>query len=275
VVKTADSLTTDDAAETQRAPRVPRRPPPARPEPATAAIDTVDLRMVVTYLTRVRSLVHRYHGLLTRLDTALGDGDHGDNVVAGFDAIESLLRDETYDSIGEILSAVGRVLASSLGGASGSLYGSAFMAAGLAAGEAVTVEARAVGPLLQAGAAAIARRGHCKVGDKTMYDTVKPASDAFVAATAHSASALEAIFEAVAAGRSGMASTRNLTARRGLAIRLGARSVGHVDPGAVSAFVLLVALVPPGVGTGLRKSLPSSVAATGEGSGGPSQGARP
>lgn len=209
---------------------------------------TVDLSAVITYLERVRSLVRRHHGLLTRLDAALGDGDHGDNMVAGFDAVDAFVRDEQVVSIGDLLSSVGRVLASSLGGASGSLYGSAFMAAGLAAGDVPNLAATNVGRLLEAGASAIARRGHCAVGDKTMYDTIRPAADTFVAAVDGGASALDATLEAVAAGRSGMASTRPLAARRGLALRLGPRSIGHVDPGAVSAFLLLAAMVPPGIG---------------------------
>jgi dihydroxyacetone kinase-like protein len=41
----------------------------------------------------------------------------------------------------------------------------------------------------------------------------------------------------------GMRSTRSLVARRGLALRLGAGSAGHLDPGAVSCFILLAAMV--------------------------------
>jgi dihydroxyacetone kinase-like protein len=39
-----------------------------------------------------------------------------------------------------------------------------------------------------------------------------------------------------------MRATAAMVARRGLALRLGERSVGHRDPGAVSCFVLLLAL---------------------------------
>lgn len=227
-------------------------------------LETVDLAALVMYLEHVGSLVHRYHGLLTRLDAVLGDGDHGDNVVAGFDAVASFLRHETVESVGELLSSVGRVLASSLGGASGSLYGSAFMAAGLAAGDIPNVTGTDLGRLLDAGASAIARRGHCDVGDKTMYDTLRPAADTFLLSVRRGDTAVEATLAAVAAGRAGMASTRRLVARRGLALRLGQRSIGHVDPGAVSAFLLLVALVPPGTRTGLRSLRPTNDSARGE-----------
>jgi dihydroxyacetone kinase-like protein len=184
--------------------------------------------------------------VLGRLDTALGDGDHGDNVVAGFDAVAVFLGGHEAQSMGELLSGVGRVLASSLGGASGSLYGSAFMAAGLAAGDSRYLTPAEVGNLLEAGASAIARRGHCRVEDKTMYDTIKPAADAYSAAIERGLGSFEAAQGAFDAGRAGMASTRQMVARRGLALRLGPRSVGHVDPGAVSAFLLIAALVRTG-----------------------------
>jgi dihydroxyacetone kinase-like protein len=227
-------------------------------------VETIDLDDAVTYLRYVASLAHRYHGLLTRLDTVLGDGDHGDNVVAGFDAVEALLHEVTRESMGEFLSSVGRILASSLGGASGSLYGSAFMAAGLEVGDVPVIRGADLGRVLGAGASAIARRGHCDVGDKTMYDTLRPAADTFLLAVNGGATILEATRAAVVAGRAGMASTRRLIARRGLALRLGPRSIGHVDPGAVSAFLLLAALLPPGTKTGLRPLPPTIGSESGE-----------
>jgi dihydroxyacetone kinase-like protein len=220
------------------------------------APETVDVPAVVTYFGHVLGLVRRHHGLLTRLDIALGDGDHGDNVMAGLEAVASYLPEQRAETVGELLSGVGRVLASSLGGASGSLYGSAFMAAGLAAGASESLEPAEIGRLLEAGAAAIARRGHCQVEDKTMYDTVKPAADAFARAIERGEGVSAAAHETVVAARAGMYSTREMIARRGLAMRLGPRSVGHVDPGAVSAFLLLAALIRTGSATteGLSRS---------------------
>jgi dihydroxyacetone kinase-like protein len=87
----------------------------------------------------------------------------------------------------------------------------------------------------------LARRGRCTVGDKTILDTLRPAADAYAAVVAADGIPSQAALAAVAAARRGMRSTRPLIARRGLALRLGARSAGHLDPGAVSCLVLLVA----------------------------------
>jgi dihydroxyacetone kinase-like protein len=89
--------------------------------------------------------------------------------------------------------------------------------------------------MLDAAANGLARRGRCVVGDKTILDTLRPAADAALAGDSFSPMLM-------AAWR-GMGSTRDLVARRGLALRLGARSAGHLDPGAVSCFILLAAMV--------------------------------
>ncbi len=96
--------------------------------------------------------------------------------------------------------------------------------------------------MLRAAADGLARRGRCTVGDKTILDTLAPAAAAFEAAAARRPAAPEAYALAVRAGRDGARSTRALVARRGLALRLGERSAGHLDPGAVSCVLLLRAL---------------------------------
>jgi dihydroxyacetone kinase-like protein len=99
-----------------------------------------------------------------------------------------------------------------------------------------------VAGMLMAAAAGLARRGRCAVGDKTILDTLQPAADALGAALAADASPAEAQRAAIEAARRGMRSTAGMIARRGLALRLGERSIGHRDPGAVSCLVLLLAL---------------------------------
>jgi dihydroxyacetone kinase-like protein len=82
----------------------------------------------------------------------------------------------------------------------------------------------------------------CRPGDKTILDTLEPAVTAFESAIARGDDLEVAWVAAVRAGAAGMRATRDLVARRGLAIRLGERSVGHRDPGAASCLLLLCAL---------------------------------
>ena len=215
-------------------------PSPTSPGVSDATIDAADIRAA---LHRARRAVDRHAAALTRLDAVLGDGDHGDNLSTGFGAVEDLLADMPPDSApGDLLRAVGHRLVATVGGASGPLYGTAFIEAGFAAGDADRLDPSLIGEMLTAAAAGLARRGRSAVGDKTILDTLGPAADAFAGSIAGGGSAHDAQAAALLAARAGMRSTRPLVARRGLALRLGERSVGHLDPGAVSCFILLLAL---------------------------------
>jgi dihydroxyacetone kinase-like protein len=204
---------------------------------STAALD---LRVG---LERCNRVIARHARYLTRLDAILGDGDHGDNLVIGLRAVSELLAELPESTPpGEILQAVGHRLVAAVGGASGPLYGTACIEAGFRAGNSETLDGRTVASMFRAAADGLARRGRCQPGDKTILDTLAPAADAFGGAIEAGEDIPTAYRAAITAGRAGMRSTRDLVARRGLALRLGERSVGHLDPGAVSCLLLLRAL---------------------------------
>jgi dihydroxyacetone kinase-like protein len=199
---------------------------PARPIDGTA---------VRAALARCRVVMERHAQALTRLDAVLGDADHGDNLVIGFRAVNAMMLDLPGDTPpGELLRAAGHQLVAAAGGASGPLYGTAFLEAGARAGDGATIERSMLADMLDAAAIGVARRGRCRVGDKTILDALRPAADAL--------SAYGSWAVAVDAAARGARATRPLVARRGLALRLGPRSVGHLDPGAVSCTLLLRAL---------------------------------
>jgi phosphoenolpyruvate---glycerone phosphotransferase subunit DhaL len=205
--------------------------------------DVIDATNVRAALGRCRVVIERHAGYLTRLDAVLGDGDHGDNLVIGFRAVEAMLAELPQDTPpGELLRAVGHRLVAAVGGASGPLYGTAFLEAGATAGDAPSIDPTTLGPMLVAASEGLARRGRCAVGDKTILDALRPAADAFAGATSSDDSARNAMAAAVRAAARGMRSTRPLVARRGLALRLGERSIGHLDPGAASCALLLRAI---------------------------------
>ena len=207
---------------------------------AGASVDAVALR---AGLARCGRIVARHARHLTRLDAVLGDGDHGDNLVIGLRAVDETLADlPPTTPPGELLQAVGHRLVAAVGGASGPLYGTACIEAGFVAGRSDVVDGPHLAAMFRAAAAGLARRGRCQPGDKTILDTLSPAADAFERAIADGETVEAAYRAALRAGLVGMRSTRDLVARRGLALRLGDRSVGHLDPGAVSCLLLLSAL---------------------------------
>lgn len=209
-------------------------------EPTTRSVDAAVIR---DGLARCNRIVERHARHLTHLDGILGDGDHGDNLVIGLRAVQDLLSELPADTPpGELLRAVGHRLVAAVGGASGPLYGTACIEAGFRAGSAVILDGTLLASMFQAAAAGLARRGRCVVGDKTILDTLAPAAASFGDAIDGGASVPEAYAAAMRAAIRGMRSTRGLVARRGLGLRLGDRSIGHRDPGAVSCLLLLAAL---------------------------------
>ncbi len=217
----------------------------AAPGPAT--ITGTDLLAV---MARAEHLLLRNRVLLDRLDAELGDGDHGENMSVGFgDAVRAAAAAAAGGDIGDVgdlLRQLGHLLVAGVGGAGGSLYGTAFIEAGIAVAGLPGLEPEDTARALDAAAEGLARRGRCRLGDKTIYDALRPAADAFAAALATGAGQEAAVVAAIHAARAGMHATTPLVARRGLALRLGERSRGHQDPGATSCYLLMRSLLATG-----------------------------
>ena len=196
---------------------------------------------------RAERLLSRHRALLDRLDAELGDGDHGENMSAGFaDAVRSIDLDDPDADVGDRLRRLGHLLVAGVGGAGGSLYGTAFIEAGIAVAGLRVLEAEDLARALQAAADGLARRGRCRIGDKTIYDALRPGADAFASAIADGHGREAAVVASIRAAREGMTATTPLVARRGLALRLGERSRGHQDPGATSCYLLFRSLLASG-----------------------------
>jgi dihydroxyacetone kinase-like protein len=180
---------------------------------------------------------------LTHLDAAIGDADHGINLVRGFTAAVAALAEKAPDTPGAVLLTVGGTLISKVGGASGPLYGTAFRRAGKAMGTEQDVSAELLGTALQAALDGVTGLGAAAEGDKTMVDALAPAVRAYQQALTAGAAEVDAVRAAANAAAAGAEATIPMQALKGRASYLGPRSVGHQDPGATSTALLLAALV--------------------------------
>ena len=206
---------------------------------------------VLAFVERAAAALARHEALLDRLDAALGDGDHGSNMTAGFAAAVPVARAalvEHPDDVGELLRRLGHVLVGSVGGASGPLYGTAFIEAGFTLAGRSSAGPADLATALEAGRAGLIRRGRCAVGDKTILDALDPAVRALRAGADASHPFSVCVTAAAGAAGEGMRATIPLVARRGLALRLGERSRGHRDPGATSCFLMMVAMARAAAG---------------------------
>jgi dihydroxyacetone kinase-like protein len=172
---------------------------------------------------------------LTRLDQAIGDGDHGANMKRGFDAIAADKQTLAEQPLGEALQKAGMTLVMKVGGASGPLYGSLLMGIAKAAkaGESPTRQ-------LAEGVEMVKKRGKSDVGAKTMLDVLVPTLTTMQEHEgADRAELIAAVRQVAARARE---ATRDMVATRGRASFLGERSRGHYDPGATSSQLLIHAV---------------------------------
>jgi phosphoenolpyruvate---glycerone phosphotransferase subunit DhaL len=200
-------------------------------------------RTVIAWLNEARSAIAGRADYLTQLDAAIGDGDHGINMTRGFEAVATAIAAQGSDTPpGHLLVLAGNTLVATVGGASGPLWGSLFRAAGRSLGDAEGFDGEALAGALDAGLGAVVDLGAAAPGDKTMVDALDRATATLRARIADGASVAEAFAAAAEAAEAGAAATVPMQARKGRASYLGERSIGHQDPGATSAALIVRAL---------------------------------
>ena len=198
----------------------------------------VDAQAIRSWLGLFAEEVAANRDLLTSLDAAIGDADHGANLDRGATAALAALPDGPAVP-GALLKTAGMTLVSTVGGASGPLYGTLFLRMATSAGEAEVLDGPAFARALRAGLEGVVARGRAQAGDKTMYDALAPACDALDDALGAGLGLGEALLTAAAAADQGRDATVPMLARKGRASYLGERSVGHQDPGATSTALLV------------------------------------
>ena len=204
-----------------------------------------DLSMLTGWMREFARVIGENAQFLTDLDAAIGDADHGINMDRGMTAvIEALDLGEAGaapSDMSALCKQVGMTLVKSVGGASGPLYGTFFLRMAGALSAVDGVDAAEFAKALRAGVEGVVQRGRAEVGDKTMFDALAPALDALDAALASGSGLAAGLADATVAAEKGRDATESMVARKGRASYLGQRSVGHVDPGATSAAMLIAA----------------------------------
>jgi len=205
---------------------------------------TIDTARIVAMFTRIAEAIESEKDRLCALDGVIGDADHGiamsEGVLAVRTALEAL--DASTADPTAAFNTAAKSFLNAVGASSGPLYATAFMRAGAAVKGKETLTQADFVAAFQAMAKGIQDRGKAEPGEKTMVDAWAPAAEAAGAAQA-AGKALPEVLEAAAdAAASGMESTKQMIAGKGRSSRLGERAVGHVDPGAASATVMIAAI---------------------------------
>jgi len=181
---------------------------------------------------------------LCELDGVIGDGDHGLAMDTGWQAASKavLQLDENDVSPTALFNIAAKAFLNAVGASSGPLYATAFMRAGTAVKDKHVLSDDDFLIAFSAMAQGIQDRGKAEIGEKTMIDAWKPAADAATAARGTGANVSACLEAAVRAARDGCEATRGMVAAKGRASRLGDRAIGHIDPGAASAVIIIEAM---------------------------------
>jgi dihydroxyacetone kinase-like protein len=194
---------------------------------------------VASWIRAFAAAVAENKDVLTKLDQAIGDADHGINMDRGMRAVLEKLDGDQPGDVGGVMRNVAMTLISKVGGASGPLYGTFFLQFGTTAGAVPELSPEGWADCFDAAVAGVKSRGKAEPGDKTMLDALLPAGEALRSALGEGASLGAALSQAAVAAEEGVAATIPLVARKGRASYLGERSAGHQDPGATSSALLV------------------------------------
>lgn len=199
-------------------------------------------QQVVDWLMRCAAVFAEQRDFLTRLDTEIGDADHGLNMNRGFNKVAEKLPSVADKDIGFILKNTGMTLLSSVGGASGPLFGTFFIRAAQAANAKQSLDLEELHQVMQQGVEGVVMRGKAEPGDKTMCDVWWPVVASLGQSARQQLNLADALDIAVGEAEKAVESTITMEARKGRASYLGERSIGYQDPGATSVMLMIKTL---------------------------------
>ncbi|MEI6656348.1 MAG: dihydroxyacetone kinase subunit DhaL [Verrucomicrobiota bacterium] len=199
--------------------------------------ETLSYPLVCQMLQGAVGQIRANHELLSRLDAAVGDGDHGTTLLRTMEAVAKAITDSPGSDLKPLLSKIAWDVMDCDGGSTGPLLGSFFMGMSDAVADTPELDCAAVVAMLASGIRKVAKQSRATVGDKTMMDAFLPALDALEAAVP-AGDIRSALQQAAVAAAAGAEATKEFRAKFGRARNLGERVIGHIDPGAVSVSLI-------------------------------------
>lgn len=201
-------------------------------------MEQITTRQMREALIRAAGLIVENEPYLTRIDTIIGDGDHGEGMKSGFGALRELLSKTEYDTVYELFRASGLELLRVMGGASGVIFGTMFIGGREAVRDKEAVTADDLIAFFRAGCEAIMKRGRSNVGDKTMLDALSPAIDAMERRRTETDDVVQVLKAAVQGAKEGAEASAQLMPRTGRSKNFREKGIGYPDPGAVSVSII-------------------------------------
>jgi len=181
--------------------------------------------------------------LLCKLDSVIGDGDHGMTIAKGFDAAMEKIEKTQPANISDLLKATGSAIIMTIGGVAGPIFGSLFSEMGRSiSSDMESVDIKVLSLMFSASLEKIMKLGGAKPGDKTMIDAFYPAVKSLEDSAASGISIKEAFSKMTKAARAGADSTKDMISSKGKSSYSGERSLGYEDAGANTVYFIIKAI---------------------------------
>jgi len=197
-------------------------------------------------ITTIYKRIDENKEYLSKLDTEIGDGDHGFSMAQGFKSLAEKTDEFSSLDIGTFLKKCGFELIKRIGGSAGAVFGTFFTGQasyyekGLKGKEVLSLED--ITHMFEEAYTQIQKRGNARPGDKTMLDALAPAVESLQASVKNNQSMAEAFQEAAQHAKKGAEKTKDMIGRHGRSKYLGERGIGYIDPGAMSMYFIMDAM---------------------------------
>jgi dihydroxyacetone kinase-like protein len=199
--------------------------------------ESIGYPQICQMLLAAAGRIRANHEMLSRLDSAVGDGDHGTTILRTMDTVAKTVSENTGPDLKQLFSTVAWAVMSCDGGSTSPLLGSFFMGLSEGAAGKESLNCPELAAMFEAGVNKMQKQSRAQIGDKTMMDALLPALAALKAADP-TRGIQAALQQAATAAAQGAEATKTMRAKFGRARHLGERSLGAVDPGAMSIALL-------------------------------------
>ena len=205
-------------------------------------MDTLNLDSFIKILDEMANEVFANEALLNKLDSKIGDGDHGITMRKGFTGVRNTIQTKSFTGISELLTETGKAMSRSMGGASGPIFSSILVAAGENCSDKQELCLDDIVEMFDAVLSRIKKLGGAKEGDCTVVDALAPALESLKESSKNSVSLQEALKKAADSAMQGAQETKNMIAKKGRARFSQEESLGFQDAGATSFALMMKAM---------------------------------
>jgi len=197
---------------------------------------------LLNILKTIQSNIEENKEYLSKLDTEIGDGDHGFGMAEGFKSVVGKLDEFSKLDIGQLLKKSGFELIKTIGGAAGAVFGTFFTGQALYyetnLKEKDFLDLEDISNMLKEALIQIKKRGNAGAGDKTMVDALEPAINALFKGVQENMPIGKAFKNAAQKAKEGAENTKDMIGKRGRSKNLGERGKGYIDPGSMSTYFI-------------------------------------